>query len=80
MYVESLGANGLANPRDFETPTGNKDFPKKLSLSLTMSLFSAWYEDREVDFTVVHKYQGSLFESKLVNNHRRILSKILPFD
>jgi len=43
-----IGANGLANPRDFETPT-------------------AWYEDREVDFTVVHKYQGSLFQSK--QNH-----------
>ncbi|CAF0922422.1 unnamed protein product [Adineta ricciae] len=43
-----IGANGLANPRDFETPM-------------------AWYEDRQCEFTVVHKYQGSLFESKL--NH-----------
>jgi homogentisate 1,2-dioxygenase len=40
-----IGANGLANSRDFETPT-------------------AWYEDRDCEFTVVHKYQGSLFESK----------------
>ncbi|CAF2150385.1 unnamed protein product [Rotaria magnacalcarata] len=43
-----IGANGLANPRDFETP-------------------AAWYEDRDCDFTVVHKYQGSLFQS--LQNH-----------
>ncbi len=27
----------------------------------------AWYEDRECNFTVVHKYQGSLFQSQQVN-------------
>jgi len=41
-----IGANGLANPRDFLTPV-------------------AWYEDRQADFTVVSKYQGHLFSSKL---------------
>ena len=25
----------------------------------------AWYEDRQADFTVVSKYQGHLFSSKL---------------
>uniref|UniRef100_A0A7E4V0J3 Homogentisate 1,2-dioxygenase n=1 Tax=Panagrellus redivivus TaxID=6233 RepID=A0A7E4V0J3_PANRE len=40
-----IGANGLANARDFETPT-------------------AWFEDREnIDYRVVAKYQGALFES-----------------
>lgn len=39
MYV---GANGLANPRDFQTPV-------------------AWYEDREVNYEIVCKYQGKLF-------------------
>lgn len=37
MYVKSVGANGLANPRDFETPTGNKDFSKKTALSSRLS-------------------------------------------
>ncbi|XP_025156042.1 homogentisate 1,2-dioxygenase isoform X3 [Harpegnathos saltator] len=37
-----IGANGLANPRDFQTPV-------------------AWYEDREVDYEIVCKYQGKLF-------------------
>lgn len=40
-----IGANGLANPRDFLTPT-------------------AWYEDRDCDFTVVGKFQGKLFSAK----------------
>ena len=43
--IFSLGANGLANPRDFVTPV-------------------ARYEDRDVpDYTVVNKYQGSLFRA-----------------
>jgi hypothetical protein len=33
--------------------------------------FSAWYEDRDCEFTVVHKYQGSLFESKQVNQQKK---------
>eukprot|EP00775_Hariotina_reticulata_P013327 gene13327-13456_t len=37
-----IGANGLANPRDFLHPT-------------------AWFEEREVTFTVMHKFQGQLF-------------------
>lgn len=37
-----IGANGLANPRDFRTPT-------------------AWFEDREGDFCVIHKLEGQLF-------------------
>lgn len=50
-----IGANGLANPRDFLCPV-------------------AWYEDREVGvdgYTVISKYQGSLFAAK--QNHS-------PFD
>ncbi|BFZ09238.1 hypothetical protein BsWGS_12277 [Bradybaena similaris] len=39
-----IGANGLANPRDFLTPV-------------------AWYEDRDVDFTVISKYHGHLFSA-----------------
>ncbi|XP_013078616.2 homogentisate 1,2-dioxygenase-like isoform X1 [Biomphalaria glabrata] len=39
-----IGANGLANPRDFLTPV-------------------AWFEDKEVEFTVVNKYHGHLFEA-----------------
>lgn len=44
------GANCLANPRDFLCPV-------------------AWYEDREVGkdgYTVVSKFQGSLFAAKQV--------------
>ncbi|KYN18225.1 Homogentisate 1,2-dioxygenase [Trachymyrmex cornetzi] len=37
-----IGANGLANPRDFQTPV-------------------AWYEDREIDYEIICKYQGKLF-------------------
>eukprot|EP00879_Flechtneria_rotunda_P026315 GHRR01028051.1.p1 GENE.GHRR01028051.1~~GHRR01028051.1.p1 ORF type:complete len:157 (-),score=39.81 GHRR01028051.1:72-542(-) len=37
-----IGANGLANPRDFLYPT-------------------ACFEEREVHFTVMHKFQGELF-------------------
>jgi hypothetical protein len=33
--------------------------------------FKAWYEDRDCDFTVVHKYQGSLFQSKQVNQIKK---------
>jgi len=40
-----IGANGLANPRDFETP-------------------AAWYEDLDVEYKVVSKYQGALFEAE----------------
>ncbi len=35
--------------------------------------FKAWYEDREGDFTIVHKYQGSLFQSKQVNKIKKII-------
>lgn len=37
-----IGANGLANPRDFETPC-------------------AWFEDRDINYRIVTKYQGALF-------------------
>ncbi|KDO30165.1 homogentisate 1,2-dioxygenase [Saprolegnia parasitica CBS 223.65] len=37
-----IGANGLANPRDFEHPV-------------------AWYEDRDVEYTVVTKFAGKMF-------------------
>lgn len=37
-----IGANGLANPRDFLTPV-------------------AWYEDNDVQYEIVGKYQGKLF-------------------
>ncbi|RQM28025.1 hypothetical protein B5M09_000351 [Aphanomyces astaci] len=47
-----IGANGLANPRDFEHPV-------------------AWYEDRDVDFTVIGKFGGKLFSAHM--NHS-------PFD
>lgn len=40
-----IGANGLANPRDFLTPT-------------------ACYEDLEVPFAVIAKYQGNLFAAQ----------------
>ncbi|XP_015607996.1 homogentisate 1,2-dioxygenase [Cephus cinctus] len=40
-----IGANGLANPRDFLTPV-------------------AWYEDREIQFKIVSKYQGRLFSCR----------------
>lgn len=43
---------GLANPRDFETPT-------------------AWFEDRDVDYKIISKFQGALFAAK--TNHS-------PFD
>jgi len=39
-----IGANGLANPRDFLTPVAS-------------------YEDREVEFTIINKFNGSLFTS-----------------
>uniref|UniRef100_A0A0B6Z789 Homogentisate 1,2-dioxygenase n=1 Tax=Arion vulgaris TaxID=1028688 RepID=A0A0B6Z789_9EUPU len=39
-----IGANGLANPRDFLTPV-------------------AWYEDQDLDFTVVNKYHGHIFSA-----------------
>lgn len=40
-----IGANGLANPRDFLAPV-------------------AAYEDRDVDFKLVQKFCGKLFEAK----------------
>ncbi|KAL1123433.1 hypothetical protein AAG570_002513 [Ranatra chinensis] len=40
-----IGANGLANPRDFETPV-------------------ALFEDLEVEYKIVSKFQGCLFEAK----------------
>ncbi len=40
-----IGANGLANPRDFQTPV-------------------AWFENRQnIQFKIVNKYQGHLFEA-----------------
>ena len=42
-----IGANGLANPRDFQTPV-------------------AWFEDVEVDYKIISKYQGKLFVAKQV--------------
>lgn len=39
-----IGANGLASPRDFLTPT-------------------AWFEDRECSYTVIHKLEGQLFSA-----------------
>eukprot|EP01080_Neovahlkampfia_damariscottae_P011109 gene11109-3816_t len=47
-----IGANGLANPKDFETPT-------------------AWYEDKEENYELIHKFCGKLFSASL--NHS-------PFD
>ncbi len=41
-----IGSNGLANPRDFRTPT-------------------AWYEDREGDFTLVAKFNGHLWATAI---------------
>lgn len=40
-----IGSNGLANPRDFLTPT-------------------AWYEDRNGDFTLLTKFSGKLWSAK----------------
>jgi homogentisate 1,2-dioxygenase len=42
-----IGANGLANPRDFLAPV-------------------AWFDQSEKEFTVYHKLEGDLFESKQV--------------
>ena len=39
-----IGANGLANPRDFLTPV-------------------AHYEDKDVEFKVINKYMGEIFET-----------------
>lgn len=44
-YLGPIGANGLANPRDFLTPV-------------------ALYEDREVSYTVINKFQGKLFAAE----------------
>eukprot|EP01139_Manchomonas_bermudensis_P023450 Amastigsp_a841158_233.p2 type:complete len:436 gc:universal Amastigsp_a841158_233:1352-45(-) len=41
-----IGANGLANPRDFETPV-------------------AWYEDRDVPFTIVQKFLDELYTCEI---------------
>lgn len=42
-----IGANGLANPRDFQAPV-------------------AWFEERSVTFTVMHKFEGQLFAATQV--------------
>ena len=47
IFYYLTGANGLANPRDFLTPT-------------------AWFEDRDCNYTVISKYQGHLFSAKQV--------------
>ena len=43
----SIGANGLAYPRDFLSPV-------------------AWYEDRDIDYTIINKFQGQLFSATQV--------------
>jgi homogentisate 1,2-dioxygenase len=48
-----IGANGLANPRDFLYP-------------------QAFYEDKEVGFTIINKYQGQLFAAKQVRTTRHV--------
>ena len=48
MRVAPIGANGLANARDFLCPV-------------------AWYEDREVEYTVLSKFQGALFAAQQVS-------------
>ncbi|CAD6199582.1 unnamed protein product [Caenorhabditis auriculariae] len=40
-----IGANGLANARDFQTPV-------------------AWFEDLDVPFAIINKYQGSWFQAE----------------
>ena len=40
LIFSFLGANGLANHRDFETPTGNKDLKKFISFSFLNAAFS----------------------------------------
>lgn len=40
-----IGANGLANPRDFYTPVAD-------------------YEDLDVEYTIVNKFQGDIFAAK----------------
>ncbi|XP_071954804.1 homogentisate 1,2-dioxygenase-like [Antedon mediterranea] len=40
-----IGANGLANPRDFLTPV-------------------AWFEDKEIQCTIINKFQGKMFEAQ----------------
>ena len=42
-----VGANGLANPRDFKIP-------------------QAWYEDKDVEWRIVSKYQGAHFVAQQV--------------
>jgi homogentisate 1,2-dioxygenase len=64
-FLVFLGANGLANPRDFQTPTGDKSFIFTFLIILFFSL--AYFEDRQCDFTVIHKFQGSLFQSRQVD-------------
>ena len=54
-----IGANGLANPRDFKYPGLSSIFhyfPSHLPV--------AAYEDRKCDYTVVAKFIGELFEYK----------------
>jgi hypothetical protein len=46
-----IGANGLANPRDFQAPV-------------------AWFEERSVTFTVMHKFEGQLFAATQVRRER----------
>lgn len=46
--ITRVGANGLANPRDFLYPV-------------------AWFEERDVNFTVMHKFQGQLFAATQVS-------------
>jgi len=43
-FERGSGANGLANARDFQTP-------------------SAWFEDVDVKYQIINKYQGHLFQA-----------------
>ena len=54
-----IGANGLANPRDFLAPV-------------------AWYEERSCNFTVIHKLEGHLFESRQVRCSTCMAALLLP--
>ena len=63
LLLPCIGANCLANPRDFLCPV-------------------AWYEDREVGedgFTVISKYQGSLFAAKQVGPEKMLCQHFFNF-
>ena len=53
-----IGANGLANPRDFQYPT-------------------AWFEDIDIEYKTINKYQGYLFSTTQVSNIDRIIHHLM---